>query len=284
LLILERTQRNWLIAFLVLVVAALVPYLVVYFTTPEGLTGGDVIGMWYGIAGLALMLYAAALSLLRRVPSWWWIGSRKTWLRGHVWLGMLSGILILCHSGFRWGGPLEFTLAILTLLVLGTGLAGLAAQQIVPRLLTARISAEAPWEQIPALCAAMRQQADNRLDKLRERRDTTPPQLDADAFTRLEAFYLKQVRPFLDPRAKRSLLLAHPLTAEALFAQERSLPVLAPVVADLDWLEVLCNERRQLAEQERLHLILHGWLLVHVPLSVLLLVLGLLHAVMSFYY
>jgi hypothetical protein len=238
--------------------------------------------MWYGIAGLALMVYAAALSLLRYVPSWWWLGSRKTWLRGHVWLGMFSGVLILLHSGFRWGGTLELILVILTLLVLGTGVVGLLIQQIVPRLLTARISAEAPYEQIPFLCAAMRQQADDRLDKVREKRDAG--QIDPDAVARLETFYNRQVRPFLDPHAKRSLPLAHPLSAELLFDRERALPVLKPVVAELDWLKTLCGERRELLEQEWLHLVLHGWLLLHVPLSAALLVLGATHAVMSLYY
>ncbi len=55
--------------------------------TPGGLTGGSLVGLWYGIIGSALMIYAGLLSLLRRVPSWWWIGSRKVWLRGHIWLG-----------------------------------------------------------------------------------------------------------------------------------------------------------------------------------------------------
>jgi hypothetical protein len=49
-------------------------------------------------------------------------------------------------------------------------------------------------------------------------------------------------------------------------------------------LQRLCDERRQLAEQERLHRLLHGWLLVHIPLSAVLLVLGVAHAVMSLYY
>ena len=49
-------------------------------------------------------------------------------------------------------------------------------------------------------------------------------------------------------------------------------------------LEAICEERAQLSQQKRLHHWLHGWLLVHVPLSVALLVLGLAHAVLSLYY
>src|SRR5262249_57047178 len=92
---------------------------------PGGLGGGDLPGLGFGLAGFALMLYAGALSLLRRVPSWWWLGARKTWLKGHVWLGLLSRVLCLCHSGFRWGGPLEQVLMVLLAATLATGVAGL---------------------------------------------------------------------------------------------------------------------------------------------------------------
>ena len=46
----------------------------------------------------------------------------------------------------------------------------------------------------------------------------------------------------------------------------------------------MCEERRQLAAQERLQRWLHGWLLVHVPLSYALLLLSTVHAVQSVRY
>ena len=49
-------------------------------------------------------------------------------------------------------------------------------------------------------------------------------------------------------------------------------------------LEAICQERRAYAEQERIHHWLHGWLLLHIPLSLALLVLGTLHAILSLYY
>jgi hypothetical protein len=49
-------------------------------------------------------------------------------------------------------------------------------------------------------------------------------------------------------------------------------------------LEVMCEERRQLARQRRLHRWLHGWLLVHVPLSYALLLLSAVHAFQSLRY
>ena len=49
-------------------------------------------------------------------------------------------------------------------------------------------------------------------------------------------------------------------------------------------LESICEERRQLADQKRLHHWLHGWLLIHVPLSLALLLLGAVHAVIALRY
>ena len=49
-------------------------------------------------------------------------------------------------------------------------------------------------------------------------------------------------------------------------------------------LEAYCDERRQWGEQERFQFLLHSWLLFHVPLSVLLLVLGAAHVFASLYY
>ncbi len=45
-----------------------------------------------------------------------------------------------------------------------------------------------------------------------------------------------------------------------------------------------CEERRELAEHRKLHHLLHGWLLLHVPLSFALLVLTVIHVVTAVYW
>ena len=52
----------------------------------------------------------------------------------------------------------------------------------------------------------------------------------------------------------------------------------------LEDLENICEEERQLSRQRRLYHWLHAWLLVHVPLSLALLLLGGIHAVMALRY
>jgi hypothetical protein len=258
--------------------------------TPGGLTGGSIVGLAYGIVGSALMVYAGLLSALRKVPAWWWIGSRKAWLKGHIWLGLLSGVVILCHSGFHWGGLLERTLWVVFGLTLVTGIFGLFLQQFLPRLITTRVPCEAPYEQIPHLCKVMARKAERLMASIWEINaqgtvaTTSGSQMGIGAKVQLQEFYESHVSPFLSGRVRRSALLARPLQAESAFAHFQALPGLIHVKTQIEEIERLCTERRHLAEQERLHHFLHGWLLLHVPLSVALLVLGLAHAVVSMYY
>jgi len=49
-------------------------------------------------------------------------------------------------------------------------------------------------------------------------------------------------------------------------------------------LEAICEEERQLRRQTRLHHWLHGWLMLHIPLSFALLLLGCVHAFMALRY
>jgi len=51
-----------------------------------------------------------------------------------------------------------------------------------------------------------------------------------------------------------------------------------------DDLENICEEKREIDQQARYHRILHGWLLVHIPFSYALLLLGAVHAVMALRY
>lgn len=289
-MLIDSGHRRWLVATLFLSVVALAIFFWLNQTTPGGLAGGSRAGLWYGIVGSVLMIYAGLLSALRRVPSWWWLGARKTWLKGHIWLGTLSGVLILCHSGFHWGGPVERALWIVFGLVLITGFYGIFLQQFLPRLITTRVPCEAPYEQIPHLCKRMAQRADQTMAKAWEvdvmatQASIGGSQFGMGAKVQLQDFYEKQVLPFLSQPYRRSALLAKPLAAEGAFARIKALPGLANVKSHVEELESLCHERRLLAEQERLYHWLHGWLMVHIPLSVALLVLGIAHVVMSLYY
>lgn len=96
----------------------------------------------------------------------------------------------------------------------------------------------------------------------------------------LRTFYLEEMRAFLESPNKRGQQLLDEARASSVFANLRTvLPMAAHgTLADL---EDICDEARQLLRQERLHRWLHGWLLLHIPLSLALIMLGAVHAVMA---
>ncbi len=99
----------------------------------------------------------------------------------------------------------------------------------------------------------------------------------------LRRFYVNEMRPFLERPKQHSQPLADAAKASSKFAGLHTL-LPAAAHATLSDLEDICDEARQLTRQERLHHWLHGWLLLHIPLSLALILLGAIHAVMALRY
>jgi hypothetical protein len=88
------------------------------------------------------------------------------------------------------------------------------------------------------------------------------------------------MEPYLSRAGAGGMSLSDASQARTMFQQLR---VLLPqnLHSSVDDLENICEEKRQLDQQSRLHKILHGWLLVHIPLSYALLLLGAVHAALA---
>jgi hypothetical protein len=130
----------------------------------------------------------------------------------------------------------------------------------------------------------MRAEADELVDEVAPASAAKAGDGGARFATELRAFHAEQMRPFLAAPAPRRSPLLSELRSETLFSALRrrlgSRGGDAPANA-LDRLEELCRDRRRLAEQEHMYRWLHAWLLLHVPLSAALLVLGVVHAVVA---
>lgn len=359
-MIIDAGHRRWFVGTLLAALIAFGSYFWQDRNTVGGVTGGTTVGLWFGVVGTVMMLFCGAFVILRLVPAWWWLGSRKAWLKAHIWLGLLSVVMILCHSGFRIGGAVEKSLWIVLAVIVASGIFGLILQQALPGLLSRKVPEEASYEQLHYYCGILRGRADDLSDALR----TVLPPTDSedDPQTRLYDAYENQLRPYLaapsqvipfadepatrgwfdrlretirlapadgasdeadmliesirnriDPAKAKELLPrvdklktatarlfdvvdtgGLPTTAKTTFSE---LHLLAGEAVDaavgverlcaaawLDALEDLCVQRGRLHNQERIHGWLHGWLLVHVPLSAALLVLTIAHIVMSLYY
>jgi hypothetical protein len=288
----DKTHRPWIIATVAAALASTILYIVYAVRSPGGPRGGSANGLTFGIAGYALMLYAGLLGARKKVPIWR-IGRAQTWMRGHIWLGLLSLLLILFHGGFAFRGALTLVLMVLFFIVIGSGVLGAMIQHYVPSLMIARVPMETIYEEIPHVRAQLRDEADQLVASICGPLDTESEQPAAAVATlveieqedraRFREIYLGRVRPYLaDPEA-RGVELADSRRSAELFQSLRRL-LAAPVHAVLDDLENICDEEQQLSRQIRIYRWLHGWLLVHVPLSIALLVLGAVHAVLALRY
>ncbi len=295
-MLIDSNHRLWIYSTLVVGVLAIAGYLVCDFRTPGGLSGGSTVGLWYGAISTALILAAWALTLHRKLPSRPMFGRRSSWLRAHLWLGTLSGVFLVCHARFRFGGVLTTALAWATLIVLLTGWIGALLQMFLPRLFAVHVPAEAPYDQLPHLIQVVRRKADllvdnicgpvaNKLESLESIAMTrAAAQYAANFNVQLRAFYEHDVRPFLTLTPPQRSPLRSPTRAEVRFTKLQQLDTLDEHATQVQELRTLCDQRRQLLTQVRLHFWLHSWLVLHIPAAVAVLVLGAAHIVTALYY
>ena len=116
--------------------------------TEHHTVGGTPLGLWFGSFSLAIFVFAALLSLRKKIPLWR-VGTVQRWLRAHIWLTLLTIPLVILHCGFRLGGPMTTLLMALYAIVMVSGIYGLFLQHLMPRLMKDRLPAETVFEQIP---------------------------------------------------------------------------------------------------------------------------------------
>lgn len=296
----DRGHVRWFLFSTGFLVVASVAYALYARGAPGGPTGGSAMGLAFGIAGTAFMLFAALLGVRKKRPHYR-VGRAATWLKGHLWLGALSFPLVFFHAGFEFGGPLAKVLMGIFILVFLTGLFGLALQQILPRFMTQNLAQEVTYEQIDHVRRELLEEAEQ-LATGAAQRSVGVSRAKSDGWIQgrvvrsrsvlaeggadrapLVRFVDKHMKFYFQPRAMAESPLGSPNGRRALFDELRSDvdPQLHGVVADL---EACCVQRAQLEAQRRLHHWLHGWLLIHVPLSWTMIFLTAVHAVMSLYY
>jgi hypothetical protein len=290
----DRSHGPWAIASAAILTVSLAVY-VPSALGPVPPSGGTTIGLVYGSVGFGFMVFVTLLSLRKKFPIWR-IGRAETWMRGHLWLGALSFPLILLHAGFLFGHGLTSWLMWLFLVVWTSGLFGAWMQHVLPRRILRDVPMETIYEQIDAVRRQLLDETDTIVADATGRLDVTttvsatagatalatvmrPVAADADETGPLREFYVKEMRPFLEHPAHRHAL-AHRTSAAGRFTKLRPLvpTSLESVIQDL---ENVCEEERQLMRQERMHGLLHGWLIVHVPLSFAMMVLAAVHVFMA---
>jgi hypothetical protein len=240
------------------------------------------------------MVAVTLLALRKKFPIWR-IGRTQAWMRAHLWLGALSLPLILLHAGFLFGHGLTSVLMWLFAIVYASGFFGAYLQHTMPRRLMREVPMETIYDQIGHVREQLLDEGDTVVAdasgklqvsvaaeasaKAAAHALASVMRIGADDTAPLREFYTREMRPFLE-RPSRAHPLADPAVAAASFVKLRALvpAALDPAIVDL---ESLCEEERQLLRQERMHRLLHGWLLVHVPLAFALMALSIVHIVMA---
>jgi hypothetical protein len=291
----DHTHKGWLVASICIFGVSLLVY--GFYRVPVGAAsmGGTAAGLAFGSAGFAFMIFAALLGARKRIPVYRF-GRAQTWMRGHLWLGLLSLPLILFHSGFRYGHGLTAWLMTLLIVVVLSGLFGAALQHYMPRVMTREVTMETIYEEIGHVRAQLLEEAEELMKQVNGGNKKTAAEgaeVDSavptatvavvDEAAPLRNFYEKELKPFLEKPGVRGSALSDATQSHGAFTQLRTL-VPSSLHLTIDDLEGICEEERQLTLQSQLHVWLHGWLLLHIPLSLALILLGAIHAVMALRY
>jgi hypothetical protein len=303
-------QLAWFIGTLTIAVVCVVVYIVTAVKEHRWPGGASAVGLAFGIA--AGLIFIFEFLLWPRKSRWLrtarWLGTSRAWMQAHLWLGLLTLPLVVMHSGIAVGGPFTLLFLVVYALVFGSGVLGLILQNYLPRALLELVPQEAVAAELDVVAqqlaidarrilsiyvkggeapvfAAQAQVAAKRHEIGAQRRVGTilPVTLHpARTLARpvrsdeVNRAVVEVIEPYLmSGRDTRNLLGTKRRHLQYFDSLRRIAPPdLRDAVASL---AELCERRRHLAVQERVHAWLHGWLLVHLPLSVVLMIMLVAH-------
>ncbi len=233
-------------------------------------------GNWWGLTYgwiAALLMFGAGLYGVRRRVLNRDFGNSKVWVEFHVYGGTLAALLVLLHTGFRLpNGLFNWLLWLLAVWVTVSGLLGVILQRWIPKLLTSGLSVEAVYERIPDLVLELRERAEKLV------RTCAAPVRD---------FYQGTVAAALVQPEPR--LIYYLDVTGGVQSRIRKFEFLRRVLPDeekkrLDELQLIYKTKLELDAHYSLQRALRWWLYSHVPLSMVLLLMILLHIWAVWYY
>jgi len=267
-----RSGRIWRPIFFVLLIAVSASYY--FYAKREFPHGGSNWGLGYGIAGTALILLLAFFGIRKR----WYrsnFGTLEQWLQSHIYLGILVLVILFFHTGMRFHDKIAVATLILVIIVVASGVLGAILYLTVPRLLTeveSNLTVEDMSDQLNQLARAMARIASGR----------------SAAFQRIHDELAKQTTP--RGLAGWRLLVSRGRRKKQEATDWARLIGLVPKdeQEDLRQMLVLSRQRKELllrlVYQQRYKNVLEAWLYIHVPFTIALLVMAVVHVVGVFYY
>ena len=267
-----RSGRLWRPVFFVLLIAVSGSYW--HYAQTEFPHGGSKYGLAYGAGGTALILLLAFFGIRKR----WYrsrFGTLEQWLQSHIYLGLLVLVVLVFHTGMRFNDRIAVATLILAIIVVASGIFGAILYVTVPRLLTeveSNLIVEEMSDQLNQLARAMARIASGR----------------SAAFQRIHDELAKQTMP--RGLAGWRLLVSRGRRRKQEAADWARLIALVPKdeQEDLRQMLVLSRQRKELllrlVYQQRYKNVLEAWLYIHVPFTLALLVMAVVHVAGVFYY
>jgi hypothetical protein len=218
----------------------------------------------------------AAYNLRKKLP-FLPLADSASWMQLHIYLGLLAVGVFLLHTGLSLpNGILESSLWATTVLLLASGLLGLAVTRSAPRGLTEH-GERVIFERIPVLRAQL----------AREVRELVEASAAAGSSETLASYYPERLQPFFArPRNLARHLLGSRVPLQRLCRELQALKrYMSEADADrLDRIEDCVIAKDNLDYQYAWQGVLKGWLFLHIPLTYATAVLATVHVALAYAY
>jgi hypothetical protein len=238
--------------------------------------GGTAVGLIYGLIGTIIIAVLMFLGVRKRSYASG-TGTLQGWVSAHVYLGLLSLLIIPMHAGFRFGADIHTFAFILLALVVLSGILGVILYISIPSRLTGHESgmqSDAIDKEMSRLISDMRFLVKDKSDALVRVYREEISGLEAQQPMGWSLLFQRQRGDLL---AKRSAELAR-IVGSVPSEDETTFQALTQLILKKTQLQVA------LMTQMRLRNVLEAWLYIHVPVSIAMIITVGIHIVVVFYY
>jgi hypothetical protein len=238
--------------------------------------GGSIEGLIYGVAGTGLIAVLMYLGIRKRSYSSN-TGTLQGWVSAHVYLGLLTLLLIPMHAGFRFGWDVHTLAFVLLAIVVLSGVLGLFLYRSIPGRLTrfeAGQQADKIDPEIARLLADMRALMKDKSDVLVQ---IYKAELASSQSRVSKGWSLLLKGLGGDLLAARSADLAKKVSTIP-SSDQATFQILSQLLLKKTQLEV------NLMHQMRLRNALQAWLYIHVPVSIAMVLAVGVHLIAVFLY
>lgn len=231
---------------------------------------------YYAVSPIAAVMIATEFlffPLLKLKRQSWPFVATKHWMEAHVWTGLLTVPLVFYHCGFHFGGELTSWLMWIFVVVIASGIWGTAFQNVIPRQMLTQVPGETVRSQVERVMAHHNGEIVAQLDE-------DQGLLGGESISGIGAvvsFYKDSVSGYVTGKTATDDFRSAGAIARTF--RERRMGMHPDTYPRMATVEEICQLRRQLDTQVFLHRWLHNWLILHLPLSIALFALLIVHII-----